>query len=141
LLHCLWDLGFSVVKSLPANAGDMGSIPELGRSPGGGHGNPLQCCLVHLDTLGTPVDSLLWHLLHPLLFWVLMGHGRQGRMLRKAWFSTSGLRHTFIIRQKSWILASKLRHQSILSNLVTVPPSLSAPNCSSRCLQVLCSGG
>ena len=24
------------------NAGDLGSIPELGRSPGGGHGNPLQ---------------------------------------------------------------------------------------------------
>ena len=28
------------------NAGDLGSIPGLGRSPGGGHGNPLQCsCL------------------------------------------------------------------------------------------------
>ena len=34
-----------MVKSLPANAGDLrdaGSIPGLGRSPGGGHGNPLQ---------------------------------------------------------------------------------------------------
>ena len=35
-----------VVKNLPANAGDIrqasGSNPELGRSPGGGHGNPLQ---------------------------------------------------------------------------------------------------
>ena len=33
-----------VVKNLPANAGgitDMGSIPGLGRSPGGGHSNPL----------------------------------------------------------------------------------------------------
>ena len=32
-------------KNPPANAGDMkdaGSIPGLGRSPGGGHGNPLQ---------------------------------------------------------------------------------------------------
>ena len=28
------------------NVGDLGSIPGLGRSPGGGHGNPLQCsCL------------------------------------------------------------------------------------------------
>ena len=27
----------SVVKNLPANAGDAGSIPELGRSPGGGN--------------------------------------------------------------------------------------------------------
>ena len=37
------------VKNLLANAGDirdLGSIPGLGRSPGGGHGNPLQCsCL------------------------------------------------------------------------------------------------
>ena len=38
-----------VVKSPSANAGDIrdaGSIPALGRSPEGGHGNPLQCsCL------------------------------------------------------------------------------------------------
>ena len=34
-----------VVKNLPANAGDIrdvGLIPGSGRSPGGGHGNPLQ---------------------------------------------------------------------------------------------------
>ena len=34
-----------VVKNVSANAGDLrdvGSIPGLGRSPGGGHGNPLQ---------------------------------------------------------------------------------------------------
>ena len=31
-----------VVKNPPANAGGLGSIPGLGRSPGGGHGNPLQ---------------------------------------------------------------------------------------------------
>ena len=30
-----------MVKNLPANAGDMGSIPGLERSPGGGNGNPL----------------------------------------------------------------------------------------------------
>ena len=35
----------SVVKNPPANAGgegDLGLIPGLGRSPGRGHGNPLQ---------------------------------------------------------------------------------------------------
>ena len=32
----------SVVKNLPANAGEMSSIPGLGKSPGGGHGNPRQ---------------------------------------------------------------------------------------------------
>ena len=34
-----------VIKNLPADAGDKrdgGSIPGLGRSPGGGNGNPLQ---------------------------------------------------------------------------------------------------
>ena len=34
-----------VIKNLPANALDVrdaGSIPRLGRSPRGGHGNPLQ---------------------------------------------------------------------------------------------------
>ena len=38
-----------MVKNPPARAGDKkvsGSIPTLGRSPGGGHGNPHQyCCL------------------------------------------------------------------------------------------------
>ena len=33
--------GGSVVKNLLAKAGDAGSIPESGRSPGEGNGNPL----------------------------------------------------------------------------------------------------
>jgi len=38
-------LGFScgsTGRESACNAGDLGSIPELGRSPGGKHGNPLQ---------------------------------------------------------------------------------------------------
>ena len=36
----------SVVKNSPATAGDAGSIPGSGRSPGEGNGNPLPCsCL------------------------------------------------------------------------------------------------
>ena len=34
-----------VVKTLPTSGADLrevGSVPESGRSPGGGHGNPLQ---------------------------------------------------------------------------------------------------
>ena len=43
--------GGSVVKNLPANAGDMGSIPGLGRPLGGGHGNLLQySCLENPPT-------------------------------------------------------------------------------------------
>ena len=34
--------GGSVVKNLPANAGDMGLIPGSGRFPGEGNDNPLQ---------------------------------------------------------------------------------------------------
>ena len=44
-------LGGSVAKSLAANAGDSGSIPELERSPEVGNGNPLQ-----YSCLGNPVD-------------------------------------------------------------------------------------
>ena len=40
--------GDSVVKNLPANAEDSGSILRSGRSPGGGNGNPFQySCLEH----------------------------------------------------------------------------------------------
>ena len=45
-LFCLWfPLGFpggSDSKESTCNAGDLGLIPGLGRSPRGGHGNPLQ---------------------------------------------------------------------------------------------------
>ena len=45
-----------LVKNLPANVGDVrntGLIPGSGRSPGGGHGNPLQCsCLENLMDRG-----------------------------------------------------------------------------------------
>ena len=40
-----------MVKNTAANAGDVDSIPGLGRSPGGGNGNPLQysCLENHMD--------------------------------------------------------------------------------------------
>ena len=44
----------SVVKNLSANAGDDGSIPRLGRSPGGGHSNRRQySCLISPMNIGT----------------------------------------------------------------------------------------
>ena len=46
-------LGGLVVNNLPANAGDAGSIPGQGRSPGEGNGNPLQySCLANLIDRG-----------------------------------------------------------------------------------------
>ena len=47
--------GGSVVKSLPTSAGDLGSVPGLGRSPGEGNGNPLQ-----YSNLGNPMDRGAW---------------------------------------------------------------------------------
>ena len=39
--------GSSAGRESACNAGDPGSIPRSGRSPGGGHGNPVQySCLV-----------------------------------------------------------------------------------------------
>ena len=48
----------SVVKNPPVSAGnirDTGSVPGLGRSPGKGHGNPLQ-----YSCLEDPMDRGTW---------------------------------------------------------------------------------
>ena len=58
LLHngqCEGFPGGSVVKNLPANEGDSGSILGLGRSPVEGNGNPLQ-----YSCLGNPMDREAW---------------------------------------------------------------------------------
>ena len=47
--------GGSAGRNLPVNAGDMGSIPRLGWSPGKGNGNPLQ-----FSCLGSPMDRGAW---------------------------------------------------------------------------------
>ena len=44
-----------MVKNLPANVGDPGSIPGLGRSPGKGNGHPLQ-----YSCLENPMDRGAW---------------------------------------------------------------------------------
>ena len=42
-------------KESTCNAGDLGLIPRLGRSPGGGHGNPSQ-----YSCLENPMDRGAW---------------------------------------------------------------------------------
>ena len=61
-LHVIFDLCFlcgfpggSVVKESACNTGDPGSIPGLGRSSGGRHGNPLQ-----YSCLENPMDRGTW---------------------------------------------------------------------------------
>ena len=47
--------GCSEVKASAWNAGDLGSIPALGRSPGEGNGNPLQ-----YSCLENPMEGGAW---------------------------------------------------------------------------------
>ena len=56
--HLTLNMGFpdgSVVKNLPANEEDMGSIPGSGRSPGEENGNSLQ-----YSCLENPMDGGAW---------------------------------------------------------------------------------
>ena len=55
VLECLIPGGL-VVRNPSANAGDLGLIPLLRRSPGKGNGNPLQ-----YSCLGNPMDRGAWH--------------------------------------------------------------------------------
>ena len=48
-----------MVKNSPTNTGDIRDVGLLsgpGRSPGGGHGNPL-----HYSCLKNPIDRITWH--------------------------------------------------------------------------------
>ena len=60
-LYIFFDMNFMtfpdgpVIKSPPANAGDMGSVPGSGRSPGDGISNPLQ-----YSYLGNPMHQGGW---------------------------------------------------------------------------------
>ena len=54
--------GGPVVKNLPARAGDMGLILELGRLPGRGNGNPLQNFVWEIPWIEEPggLYSMRW---------------------------------------------------------------------------------
>ena len=72
--YCVLCEGFpsgSVVKTLPDNAGDVGSIPGLGTSPGGGDGHPLQySCLENSMNKGA-----LWAAVHGVpKKWIQLGN-------------------------------------------------------------------
>ena len=54
LMYPHWYIGGSLVKNPPTNAGDVGSIPGLGKSPGEGNGNSLQ-----YSCLGNPLERSL----------------------------------------------------------------------------------
>ena len=90
------------VKKLPANAGDVrdaGSILGSGRSPGGGHGNPLQySCLENLMDRGT--------------WWATVHRAAKGRTLLK-WLSTHACLHRIKFSYGNENRAPSLAHPSI----------------------------
>ena len=72
--------GGSEVKASAYNAGDLGSIPGLGRSPGEGNGNPFQ-----YSCLENPMDGGAW--------WATV-HG-----VAKSWTRLSDFTFTFTLNQ------------------------------------------
>ena len=97
--------GGSVLKNLPANAGDMGSIPGSGRSPGEGNGNPLQC-----SCLGNPVDRGAW--------WATV-HG----VAKESWLSRLNNNTLFNLHYNPYRVSilqmRKLRRGELVTPLVT----------------------
>ena len=65
--HIWASLVAQMVKNLPANAGDLGSIPGEGRSPGEGNSNPLQ-----YSCLGSSTEGGTWQATVHGVTWV--GH-------------------------------------------------------------------
>ena len=89
-------LGSSNGKESACNVGDLGSIPELGRSPGEGHGNPLQySCLENFMDRGA---------------WRAPAHG-----VAKSWTRLSNQHFTFSRNSPS------SRKPSLTSPLVSPP--------------------
>ena len=82
-----------MVKNPPANAGDTGSIPGLGRSPEGGNGNLLQYAC-----LGNPMDRGTWR---------ATVHGVTKESDTTEWLTT---------RLVSWILPRRRRRTKIKSS-------------------------
>ena len=77
----VWASQVALVVKNPANAGDirdMSSIPGLGRSPGGGHGNPLQ-----YSCLENPMARGAWQSIESQKSWV--------------WLRQLGTQHTNIL--------------------------------------------
>ena len=69
-----------MVKNPPANAGGLGSIPGLGRSPGEGNGKPLQ-----YSCLENPMDrGAQWAAVHGVAESDVTEHARAPTWLRRA---------------------------------------------------------
>ena len=108
-----------VIKNLPANAGDVrdaGSIPELERFPGGGHGNPLQ-----YSCLKNPVDrGAWWATIHRVakscirLQW--LGAHIHPLLCCSTFFSTHSCLRSFIVKG-CWVLLNMFSEPVAMATL------------------------
>ena len=78
--------GGSEVKASACNAGDLGSIPGLGRTPGEGNGNPLQ-----YSCLENPMDRGDW--------WVARGR-KESDMTERLHFHFQDLSQLLFMKEK-----------------------------------------
>ena len=85
-----------MVKNLPANAGDEGSIPGLGRPPGEGNGIPHQ-----YSCLGKPMDrEARWATLHGVA---------KSQMQLRIHACAHTHTHTYTHLRVTWLLLQKLQ--------------------------------
>ena len=83
-------------------AGDMGLIPESGRSPGGGHGNPLQ-----YSCLENPMNKGAW--------WATV-HGVTKSWTQLKWFSTHTHTHTYACTHHSLYISIHLLNDILVTS-------------------------
>ena len=88
VFYCMVLPSGSVVKNSPASAGDAGLIPELGRTPGEGNGNPLQ-----YSCLENPRDGVAW--------WAAIYGVAQSRTRLKRLSSSSSIQKMTIKKMQS----------------------------------------
>ena len=120
----LWDSQIVlVVKNLPANAGDIrdtGSIPGSGRSPRGGHGNPLQ-----YSCLESPMNRWTWwadvHWVTKSWTWLkrlsMHAHISTSTRIKSCAAAAAGLQHPWKSSEWKWgirysVLWEKLAEQA-----------------------------
>ena len=99
LRDAFWSLGFpssSDGKASICNAGDLGSIPGLGRSPGEGNGYPL-----YYSGLENSMDRGSW--------WATV----HGVVKRRTWLSDFHIPCTWQSRFKFWVPSKNLRQNTL----------------------------
>ena len=108
--------GGSDSKESVCSAGDLGSIPGSGRSPGGGHGNPLQySCLENSMDRGARQASPWGHKESDTTEWLNISHSHD-IIPQLTLLDLSGQLYLSWLTQASWIQQDQGRVKTFLSN-------------------------